>query len=965
MKNDNALPIGSQLMGGNYTVVQQLGSGGFGNTYLVRNRLDKVFAMKEFFMSTVNLRTNGVVTVSVPANKTAFESQRAKFEKEARRLSKIDNEHIVKVHDLFYENGTVYYTMDYIDGESLDKRKKPLKDEEVKSILVQVLDALSCVHSLKPSILHLDLKPANIMMDKQGNVYLIDFGSCKQFDDDGVLSTTTSFSYTQGYAPSEQMKGAKDELGPWTDFYALGATLYNLLTNKSPRDIDLDSGEKGFAFTSNVSPEMRQLIMWMMKPNKKERPQTVSIIEYFIDDFFQSTYNDEMLQSNRKKRPQSVSEITNSLESLNNTGYRETLGTYTADKQQTDDEEETQFSSKSNFTYYNDPIKQAEVYWSEKNYDAAFPLYKKAAEQGNPEACIKMGLMNYLCLSSFVKIDGDRLCSKKEAVKWFHRAAEKGHPESFMWLGMSYQKGNGVPKDDKKAMDYYTKSAEKGFVGGQYFLGRCYEEGLGTKKNLKKAIYWYEKAAKQGDKSAKKKLEELPTNPTFISSIQQLIKSNLRFTDVKVKDILVMLLKAFIMFICAWIVGGIIGVEILYHLVRPFNEEFWGGTFVCLALVCYALFMTREKTPRHPMWNQTFWDKYCIAYAVLVTSTSLISFTGADVLFFIPAEYTNADYPHYVWVVVFSLIGILFYISSLICFRHHKFFVRWVVVSLILLLSVVPVALLLRLQFWQKTEYGWTWGELYLYRDDSCLYRVDSWNWIKPEEQYVPYYRNGLWGIAKSGKRENLVGCYYDDVSKLDNIYWKVARNGVWGIIDTLGHEVVAPKYVHIEKGNNSFWKICDRIGEDEEPPLVWGLADLHGNEVVEPRYRDIYISDTLRYGYYKISDDNYYSNNELYGAISEDGKYVIPIEYSSISINEHERWVVRKQSGNGSVYGIINNKGEIVLPVEYDYIVLEKDGNSPFYKAQKGQNVFKINVKGQTSAIKKHREKKSVVSIG
>jgi len=956
MGNEILLSKGVTLMGGNLIVERQLSSGGFGNTYVVRKQLTgEILAMKEFFMKGVNLREHGKVTVSVPDNKATFDSQRRKFKEEAKRLSKIKNKHIVNVYDLFEENGTVYYTMDYIDGESLDKRKKPLKEEEVKSILVQVLDALSCVHSLKPSILHLDLKPANIMMDKQGNVYLIDFGSCKQFDDDGVLSTTTSFSYTQGYAPSEQMKGAKDELGPWTDFYALGATLYNLLTNKSPRDIDLYNGEKAFSFTSNVSPEMHQLIMWMMKPNKKERPQTVSIIEYFIDDFFQSTYNDEMLQPNRKKRPQSVSEITNSLESLKNTGYRETLGKYTADKQQTDDEEETQFSSKSNFTYYNDPIKQAEVYWSEKNYDAAFPLYKKAAEQGNPEACFKMGLMHYCCQSSFVKIDVDRLYYK-EAVKWFQRAAEKGHPESFMWLGMSYQYGNGVPKDDKKAMYYYTKSAEKGFAGGQYFLGRCYEEGLGTKKNLKKAICWYERAAKQGYKSAKKKLEELPTNPTFISSIQQLIKNNLRFTDVKVKDILVMLLKAFIMFICACIVGGIIGVEVLYHLVRPFNEEFWGGTLVCLALVCYALFMTREKTPRRPMWNQTFWDKYCIAYAVLVTSTSLISFTGADVLYFIPAEYVNADYPHYVWVAVFSLIGILFYISSLICFRHHKFFVRWVVVSLILLLSVVPVALLLRLQHWQKTEYGWTREELYLDRDDSWNW-IKPEDWIKPEEQYVPYYRNGLWGIAKSGKRENLVGCYYDDVSKLDNIYWKVARNGVWGIIDTLGHEVVAPKYDEIKKGNDSFWKIL--IGE------TWGLADLHGNEVVKPRYRDIYISDTLRYGYYKISDDNYYSNNELYGAISEDGKYVIPIEYSSISINEHELWVVEKESNYRSVYGIINNKGEIVLPVEYDYIGLEKDGNSPFYKAKKGQNVFKINVKGQTSANKKHREKKSVVSIG
>ena len=175
-------------MGGNLIVERQLSSGGFGNTYVVRKQLTgEILAMKEFFMKGVNLRDNGMVTVSVPDNKATFESQRRKFKEEAKRLSKIKNKHIVNVYDLFEENGTVYYTMDYIDGESLDKRKKPLKEEEVKSILVQVLDALSCVHSLKPSILHLDLKPANIMLDKQGNVYLIDFGSCKQFDDDFTL----------------------------------------------------------------------------------------------------------------------------------------------------------------------------------------------------------------------------------------------------------------------------------------------------------------------------------------------------------------------------------------------------------------------------------------------------------------------------------------------------------------------------------------------------------------------------------------------------------------------------------------------------------------------------------------------------------------------------------------------------------------------------------------------------------
>ena len=283
MKNDNALPIGSQLMGGNYTVVQQLGSGGFGNTYLVRNRLDKVFAMKEFFMSTVNLRTNGVVTVSVPANKTAFESQRAKFEKEARRLSKIDNEHIVKVHDLFYENGTVYYTMDYINGESLKERLErthmPLNEKEVCDILEQLLDALSSVHS--QGIYHLDIKPNNIMQDKQGHVYLIDFGASKQLELNGNDKTSSLITHTPGYAPTEQISQELSKIGAWTDIYALGATLYNLLTNISPSTIE--AGENP-TYPTPVSAEMQELIARMLRTKRSERPQSVNDIKKLRDE---------------------------------------------------------------------------------------------------------------------------------------------------------------------------------------------------------------------------------------------------------------------------------------------------------------------------------------------------------------------------------------------------------------------------------------------------------------------------------------------------------------------------------------------------------------------------------------------------------------------------------------------------------------------------------------------------------
>lgn len=262
-----------------------LGQGGFGNTYMAKNTaFDDDVAIKEFFIQGVNDRDeiSGSVTIGIERNKQQFEEQREKFKKEARRLWKLKNEHIVRVHDLFEENGTAYYVMDFIDGESLaEKMKKtgqPLTESEVRSILSQIIDALKEVH--QNEVWHLDLKPGNIMIDKTGNAYLIDFGASKQIRANGSMTTSTALCYTPGYAPAEQIGQMFDRFGPWTDIYALGATVYNLLTNKKPpmsMDIEEDE-ENAFYFPETVSDEMQQLVIWMMQPKRKARPQSVNDI---------------------------------------------------------------------------------------------------------------------------------------------------------------------------------------------------------------------------------------------------------------------------------------------------------------------------------------------------------------------------------------------------------------------------------------------------------------------------------------------------------------------------------------------------------------------------------------------------------------------------------------------------------------------------------------------------------------
>ena len=287
--NLSMLRVGT-ILRGIYRIDSYLSSGGFGNTYVATNiEFDERVAIKEFFIKGVTQRDDNQTTVSVSniENKDSYLTQREKFKKEARRLRKINNEHLVKVHDLFDENGTTYYVMDYVDGENLSEWLKrtgrPMTESEVRLILPQILDALKVVH--EDGFCHLDIKPSNIMLEKGGKIKLIDFGASKQLGANGTLTTNapTAFAQTPGYAPREQMEQNLDKIGPWTDIYALGATLYNLLTNNKPplpTDIDDDMSEdkhNALPFPESVGG-MKYLVLQMMKTNRLQRPQSIDAI---------------------------------------------------------------------------------------------------------------------------------------------------------------------------------------------------------------------------------------------------------------------------------------------------------------------------------------------------------------------------------------------------------------------------------------------------------------------------------------------------------------------------------------------------------------------------------------------------------------------------------------------------------------------------------------------------------------
>lgn len=294
--NDNVntgevlLAIGTTLQDGRYRVERYLASGGFGNTYLVTDLIaDTLMVIKEFFLSGVSSRdvTDGcTVRISLESNRNVFNSQLRKFEREAQRVRYLNHPNIVRVHNFFHENGTAYYVMDYVDGETLAERVArmgAISEDEVKQFLPQLLGALELVHAR--GLFHLDLKPGNVMIDRTGMLRLIDFGASKQMAADGSATTTTGLAYTPGYAAPEQTNGQIDRIGVCTDLYALGATLYNLLTARTPPSwVDLNEmGVQALQYPGiPVSERMRFAISQMMMPSRLRRPQSVNQVRQMI-----------------------------------------------------------------------------------------------------------------------------------------------------------------------------------------------------------------------------------------------------------------------------------------------------------------------------------------------------------------------------------------------------------------------------------------------------------------------------------------------------------------------------------------------------------------------------------------------------------------------------------------------------------------------------------------------------------
>ena len=283
----DTLPQGTLLHGKaySYRIERVLGQGSFGITYLASVKMQGALgsidaqvkvAIKEFFMKEINGREGTTVTSGSKGG--LFADYRKKFVREATNLSRLRHPNIIQVLECFEANNTVYYAMEYLDGGSLDDliaRRHGLPETEALGYVRQVADALAYMHA--QNVLHLDLKPGNVMLH-QGKAVLIDFGLSKQYDKDGNPDSSTSVGGgTPGYAPIEQANYHEGKGFPVTmDIYALGGTLYKMLTGQRPPEASEVLNEGLPPKPAQVSVATWAAVEAAMQPLRKNRPQTVA-----------------------------------------------------------------------------------------------------------------------------------------------------------------------------------------------------------------------------------------------------------------------------------------------------------------------------------------------------------------------------------------------------------------------------------------------------------------------------------------------------------------------------------------------------------------------------------------------------------------------------------------------------------------------------------------------------------------
>ena len=288
MRTNERLAEGHRL-NGRYRVCRSLGQGGFGITYLAADELlGQNIVIKEYFPAVLAGRaTDGSVRIEQEEGREAFEEGRSRFLREARILtSLLDVPGVVKAWNYFQENQTAYLVMEYVQGISLRswlEQHGEVSFEEALRMLKPVVLALAGIH--KKGLLHRDITPDNLMVGENGAVKLLDFGSARSYLREKDSEMTQTVLLKSGYAPPEQYDG-KSVQGPWTDLYALCATMYEMITGCMSEDAIQrqirDELEAPSAYGAKITPEQEEHLL-KRGLALDERERYASVAEFSAD----------------------------------------------------------------------------------------------------------------------------------------------------------------------------------------------------------------------------------------------------------------------------------------------------------------------------------------------------------------------------------------------------------------------------------------------------------------------------------------------------------------------------------------------------------------------------------------------------------------------------------------------------------------------------------------------------------
>lgn len=300
MANQHNAPLPEGLETGGYRIVRKIASGGFSMVYLAHDAEGQAVAIKEYLPSSLVKREPGALVPTISGeNLPTYRNGLKCFFEEGRALSRVIHPNVVRVLNFFRANDTVYMVMAYEGGRSLQElivqqrnrqgRKMMLPERHIRRIFAQVMNGLREVHANR--LLHLDLKPANIYLKRDGMPMLLDFGAARQTL---TLDAPKLFPmYTPGFAAPELYK-RNQQLGPWTDIYGVGASMYACMVGAPPQAADQRVNQDKVidaldAVAANYSQQLLDLVHWCMKVNPLERPQSVFAVQRALREIQRAT----------------------------------------------------------------------------------------------------------------------------------------------------------------------------------------------------------------------------------------------------------------------------------------------------------------------------------------------------------------------------------------------------------------------------------------------------------------------------------------------------------------------------------------------------------------------------------------------------------------------------------------------------------------------------------------------------